>query len=139
MRRIIISVISLFAGGLIYLFFRVDIVGFDVLGVHLPIIDDGCKYFLDDAIGCYFIKFCLGDALWYLSLLLLQTEVMNPNMIESRILFYFSIYTPFVWEFFQLLGVLPGTSDLYDVLIYLFVIFVLWKRDEKFRSLLVKV
>lgn len=138
MRRIIISVISLFTGGLIYLFFREDIVGFGILSVHLPIIGDGCRCFFENAIVCYFIKFCLGDALWYLSLLLLQTEVMNPNMIESRILFYFSISAPFIWEFFQLLGVLLGTCDLYDVLIYLFVICVLWKRDEKFRSLLVK-
>lgn len=137
MKRICLSFILLIVGCLLYLLYRNDILCFHIFGIKVHFIEIDKVTINDNAIY-YFIAYCLGDGLWYLSLLLIQIEIGQKNIQLSRFLLYISILLPFIWELLQLVDIVRGTFDIMDILTYLFVILLLWKKDEKFRSLLLK-
>ena len=89
--------------------------------------------YYDGNILTYFLLFCLPDILWYIALLLLSKHFYNCSFIVSKILFYFTISLPFLFEFLQYLRILHGTFDIVDIFFYsltlLFFIF-LWNRKK---------
>ena len=137
LRRLRYSCFSLIIGCLLYLLFRNNILGFQILGIQTSTINNH-KLIAHYSTIYYFIAYCLGDGLWYLSLLLIQIEIGQKNIQVSRFLLYISILLPFIWELLQLVDIVRGTFDIMDILTYLFVILLLWKKDEKFRSLLLR-
>ncbi len=66
----------------------------------------------------YFFVYCLPDALWYMSLLLVQTLFFERKGWLNRILIGTAISLPFLLETGQYLGFISGTFDGYDILTY---------------------
>ena len=80
----------------------------------------------------YFLLYCLADVLWYIALLLSQMQFYNRSII-NKILFYFAVALPFIFEILQYFKVITGTIDMVDIISYLitFLIFlILWKRKQ---------
>lgn len=130
----IVAVICIFLGGLIYVFFRQDIMAFRCLS---PQMLDTIKWKVNlngNGFGYYFL-FCVPDALWYSALLLLQLQYVRKNII-SQVLTWISIMLPFLLEVLQYYGVCRGTFDIYDILSYLIVlILILWIQKTKLSCL----
>lgn len=66
----------------------------------------------------YFLVYCLPDALWYMSLLLLQTFFLAEKGLLNRLLIIIAIILPFLLEIFQYFEIISGTFDWYDILTY---------------------
>ena len=89
--------------------------------------------YYDGDILTYFLLFCLSDILWYIALLLLSKHFYNSSSIVSKILFYFTIFLPFLFEFLQYLKILTGTFDIVDIFFYLLTLLffiILWNRKK---------
>lgn len=138
MKRIIISCLSLLTGCLLYILFRKDIIGFQILDIQQELLNSYYIGINHENIIYYFVAFCLGDGLWFLSLLLIQIELGQKAVSYSKYILITSILLPFILEFLQMLNIINGTFDIIDVLTYLLVIFILWETDNKFQSLLFK-
>lgn len=122
-KNTIAAVICIFLGGLIYVFFRQDIMAFKYLS---PQILDTIKWQVNlngNSFGYYFL-FCFPDALWYSALLLLQLQYVQKNVM-SEVLTWISIMLPFLLEVLQYYGVCRGTFDWRDILIYLIVLILI--------------
>lgn len=70
----------------------------------------------------YFLVYCLPDALWYLSLLLMQTFFLEETGRLNRLLVGIAISLPFLLETGQYIGVVPGTFDWFDITTYFFTL-----------------
>jgi len=89
--------------------------------------------YCDGNILTYFLLFCLPDILWYAALLLLSKHFYNCGSIVNKILFYFTISLPFLFEILQYLKILSGTFDIVDIFFYsLTILFfiILWNRKK---------
>jgi len=136
-KDLLIAFLLILAGCLIYATCRQNIIFFHWLGnpKFLDLIRIDIQY-KEGNIFLYFFLFCLADALWYMALLLFQKQFYNAESVISKILFYMSVALPFVLEFMQYFGVLPGTFDIADIGSYLLVllIFYFFSRYEKFKQ-----
>ena len=108
------AILLLLIGTGIYFFFREPIIAFKLLHVTH-----------NEYIACntnnpfiYILVFCLPDALWYMSLLLVQTLFLKEKGEPNRILVGVAICLPFLLETGQYLGFISGTFDWYDILTY---------------------
>ena len=109
----------LFIGLCIYYFFRLPIIIFSefdffqqLTGIFLiskPTVDGAWNYF------CFY---CLPDALWYVSLLLIQTFFDKEKGWSNRFMIIIAYSLPFLLEIFQYFNVIAGTFDWYDMLTY---------------------
>ncbi|MBE6796932.1 MAG: hypothetical protein E7531_01125 [Ruminococcaceae bacterium] len=70
-------------------------------------------------VGCNFLKFYLPDFLWAISLCFALYAIYLPNPKTSIILSVVVFVCGVVWEALQWAGVLGGTGDLLDVIMYL--------------------
>lgn len=87
----------------------------------------------------YFLVYCLPDALWYMSLLLLQTYFLVGKGLLNRLLIIIAIILPFLLEIFQYFEIISGTFDWYDILTYcLTLIFYLLCLKKLFLPLYYK-
>lgn len=124
----LIAATSLCIGILIYLTCRSNIWAIDFIGLeHLSF----QPKFKNNILPNLFI-YCLPDALWYLSLLLLQIQFYHRTILLTRILWWCSVILPFIIEILQAIRFIPGTYDVYDIIFYLltFIIVLLWKRKK---------
>lgn len=78
------------------------------------------------------IIFCLPDTLWYMALLIVQTELCSGERLLEKVLFHLSIALPFILEMLQKVGFMPGTFDWFDIFTYLLtlMIFILCQRNR---------
>ncbi len=109
-----ISFILLLLGTGIYFTFRTPIRVFEMLGItqcQIVILESKNLY-------NYFLVYCLPDALWYMSLLLLQTFFLAGKGLLNRLLIIIAIILPFLLEIFQYFEIISGTFDWYDILTY---------------------
>lgn len=109
-----ISFILLLLGTGIYFTFRTPIRVFEMLGItQCQIVILETKNLFN-----YFLVYCLPDALWYMSLLLLQTYFFTRKGLLNRLLIVIAIILPFLLEVFQYFDIMYGTFDWYDILTY---------------------
>ena len=129
-KNTIAAVVCVFLGGLIYVFFRQDIMALRYLS---PQMLDAIKCSVNlngNRLGYYFL-FCSPDALWYLALLLLQLQYLRKSVM-SQVLVWVTIMIPFLLEMLQYYGVCRGTFDWCDILSYLIIlILILWIQKPK--------
>jgi hypothetical protein len=134
---IYIAIALLFLGFVIYITCRQDVVfGIFVCispsnvglleHLHIPLHYTG-------NILSYIFLFCLPDALWYFSLLLLQKYFYKSCSLWSKLLLVTAVLLPFVHELFQYFALLPGTFDMFDIYSYLLTLLVfltLWRLQQ---------
>ncbi len=111
---ILISLLLLIVGAGIYFYYRIPIFVFQELNIpqkyrfhlntHNPLV--------------YFTIFCLPDALWYISLLLIETIFLPLISSIRKISFILALCLPFILEFLQHFGIISGTFDICDVITY---------------------
>ena len=126
-----ISFLLLLAGALIYATCRQEV----LFLMHVnPELLASIKIDIDYAecnLLVHWIVFCLPDALWYMALLIFQSELCREGLL-AKIVFGASIVLPFVLEVSQKYGVMTGTFDWIDVFTYLLtlIIFILCRRKQ---------
>ena len=132
--RAYISFLLLLAGALIYATCRQEVLflmPFDAEWLAKIRIEVDCAEC--DALTSWII-FCLPDALWYAALLTIQLVLCDGGTV-GKSLFGFSVAFPFLFESMQWLGVMPGTFDWLDIVIYLLTLitFILCQRRQFYR------
>lgn len=117
--KILISFISLFCGGLIYVLFRSEQLimfqWFETLGINSYIQD--CRIHVVNIQIPYIVKYCLPNASWITSYLFLIDCLINTNK------FFWLLFLPTIailFEFLQLFMIIPGVFDYLDLLCLLF-------------------
>ena len=125
------AVLLLLIGTGIYFFFRSPIIAFKLFHIT-P----------NEYISCntnkpftYFIVYCLPDALWYMSLLLVQTFFLKETGWLNRLLVGIAFSLPFLLEIGQYLGLISGTFDWLDIITYCITL-ILFLCLRKISSLL---
>lgn len=110
----VVSIALLMIGTGIYFIFRTPIRVFEMLGItqyQIVVLKTQNPF-------NYFLVYCFSDALWYMSLLLLQTFFLAGKGLLNRLLIIIAIILPFLLEIFQYLEIISGTFDWYDILTY---------------------
>lgn len=80
------------------------------------------KYIFSDTA---FIRYHLSDILWYQSLLFMIIYIYHIKKIfHAGVVYYFAISLPFVFEILQLVRLIPGTFDWWDIFFYLILLFL---------------
>jgi hypothetical protein len=108
------ALLLLLIGAGIYYFFRSPIIAFTLFNIAPD------KYIASNTNNpfIYFMVFCLPDALWYMSLLLIQTFFLKEKGWSNRVLVGIAISLPFLLEIGQNFGVIPGIFDWFDIITY---------------------
>ena len=113
---IIISLLFLGFGAMIYILFRPNthiavtcnsIVNLDILRRSVSIL------------GCDFFKFYLPDLLWGLSLSIAMFAIFLPNLKQKIIISVIVFLCGVFWEILQWMGIVSGTGDILDIVMYL--------------------
>lgn len=118
-KTIVLAIVSLIMGCLIYLLFRQDIVAIHWIGNPKWIKPFRINIGYDGNLLTYILLYCLPDALWFFSLLILQFQFFDKNIVLCNILLYLTITLPFVLELLQYFKIIGGTFDILDVAAYL--------------------
>ena len=113
--NIIISVISLFLGGTIYVLYRgnTHISNFVESFINLTILRNAFKAF-----DCNFVKYYFIDYLWALSLIL-ALSILFPIKKQVLQVCLFVFLLGFIWEALQFSSIISGTGDVLDIFMYL--------------------
>ncbi len=115
MKNIVCCICALFAGAALYILLRPDtyiataLARFDFL-VQLQ---DKLKY-----IDCDFLRFYFPDFLWAFSLSCSLQAIFAPMKTGTFLCCIAALLCGTVWELFQYFGVIKGTGDWVDVLMY---------------------
>lgn len=131
---LILVVVCLLLGTSIYYFFRMPIIAFAKL--HITQVET--QTVNKDNPFIYFLVYCLPDALWYMSLLLVQTLFFKEKGWLNRLLVVTAISLPFLLETCQYFGFISGTFDWYDVITYCITLILFLCLRKTFLSLLSK-
>lgn len=133
-KNIYVAMLLLFAGSLVYLLFRQDViflsrVNQDVLHIFHISIERS------DNILIYILLYCLPDGLWYAALLMSQVSFVQCGRM-NKLWFGMAVALPFLLEALQGWHCIAGTFDLYDIITYLItlLIFMLCKKSLLFKS-----
>ena len=111
---LVASIALLIIGAGVYFIFRTPIRVFEMLGItqyQIVVLQNQNPF-------NYFLVYCSSDALWYMSLLLLQTFFLAGKGFVNRLLIVIAIILPFLLEMFQYFNIMCGTFDWYDILTY---------------------
>ena len=111
---LVASIALLIIGAGVYFIFRTPIRIFEMLGItqyQIVVLETQNSF-------NYFLVYCSSDALWYMSLLLLQTFFLAGKGFVNRLLIVIAIILPFLLEMFQYFNIMCGTVDWYDILTY---------------------
>ncbi|MBQ3576558.1 MAG: hypothetical protein IJA28_03975 [Coprobacter sp.] len=129
-KEYIIALSSLICGCFIYLFFRKNIIGLEVLSIDTSslIIE------IEHNIVTDIIIYNLPDALWFFSLILFQVQFYKKSNLLSKVILYACIALPFIGEIMQKHNIISGTFDIIDVVLYALVLIIvmIWKRKKLF-------
>lgn len=128
-KKIIIAIVSLILGCLVYLLFRQDIVAIYWIGNPEWIKSFGINITTENNSFTYCLLYCLPDALWFFSLLVLQFQFHDNSIILSNILLYSTIALPFVLETLQYCNIIDGTFDILDIVFYLITLVIVLKIE----------
>ena len=126
-----LAIVLLLIGTGIYYFFRTPIIAFTKLNITQGEIQTINK----DNLFIYFLVYCLPDALWYMSLLLVQTFFLKETGWLNRLLVGIAFSLPFLLEIGQYLGLISGTIDWLDIITYCITL-ILFLCLRKISSLL---
>lgn len=129
-KRTILAIVSLIAGCLVYLLFRQDILAVYWIGNPKWIEPVRINIGYDGNFFTYCLLYCLSDALWYFSLLILQFQFYDRTIVLCNVLLYASIALPFVLEILQYFKVINGTFDILDIVFYLTVLLIVFKIEH---------
>ena len=112
------AILLLLIGIGIYFFFRTPIIAFSIFHIEPleSIADNKNNPYI------YFLLFCLPDALWYMSLLLVQILFLKETGRLNRLLVGIAISLPFLLETCQYIGLISGTFDWFDIVTYFFTL-----------------
>lgn len=124
---LLLALCCLLAGSIIYLlylpsslFIKLSISGSALLDLQQKI--QLLKYLFPDSA---FTRYHLPDILWYQSLLFILYYIYHiKKLFNISLIYYFSLFLPFILEFLQLPGVIPGTFDWLDLLFYFLLFFL---------------
>ncbi len=112
-------------GAVIYVLFREPVVFTSPIvpkhTIPLPLIS------LPDNVLYNILKYQVPDALWCTALLIYSSNIGN------RLLKIIAIIMPVAMEVGQSIGIIPGTFDIIDMAVYLFLIIIFllkWKNSE---------
>ncbi len=111
---LLVALLLLLIGAGIYFFFRTSIIAFSLCNIAPNEYNAGNT----NNPFIYFLIFCLPDALWYMSLLLVQTLFLFERGWLNHILVGVAISLPFFWETGQYFDLVSGTFDWFDVITY---------------------
>lgn len=109
---IFLSVLFIVVGALIYVFFRPTTYIAQFIG-NLTGLNSFGEF------GSSFLKFYLPDFLWAISLSFGLYAIYLPNIKTSIILSVVVFVYGVLWEVLQVIGVIGGTGDIVDVIMYL--------------------
>ena len=130
---LIIAIVCLLLGTGIYYFFRTPVVAFAKLHItQVEIIQTINK----DNLFLYFLIYCLPDALWYMSLLLVQIFFLKEKGWLNRLLVGIAVSLPFLLETGQYFGCVSGTFDWFDIITYCLTLIIFLLCSRKVFSLL---
>ena len=114
-QNILLSVGALCLGGILYIFLREESWIAKQVPVHTCLADMR-MYLAGLPLG--FFRYYAPDFLWGLSLGCALIAVCKPDREKSWIYGFVSFGCGCVWELFQLVGVIRGTGDVWDVVMY---------------------
>lgn len=127
----IVAFVMLILGCLIYLFFRDAVIFTSWLSEHFGLEMPNYGHIINGNtfLGGIFL-YSLADALWYGSMLLFERPLRTDNW-ASRVMTIMIVFLPFILEFLQYTGVISGTFDWNDIIIYLLTLitFLLCSRN----------
>lgn len=132
---LIVAFVMLVLGSCIYIFFREEVIFTswipDSWMAVLP--NYGDKIDSESLVGHIFL-YSLADALWYGSLLLVESQ-LRSGVWYSKVITVATMALPFVLELLQWAGVIAGTFDWIDIIIYLLTLitFLLCSRNFYFK------
>lgn len=112
------------AGAIVYLLFREPVIfttPFLNVADHLPLIP------LPDNILSYALRFILPDGLWCVALM------VYASSLDSRTLRFIASVLPISMELGQFWGLVPGTFDIADLIVYSLIAFIFilqWKNSK---------
>ena len=129
-KSIVLAFSSLMIGCLIYLLFRQDILAVHWIGNPKWIEPFRINIGYDGNLLTYILLYCLSDALWFFSLLILQFQFFDKSIIICNILLYSTIALPFILEVLQYFKIISGTFDILDVVSYLTVLLIVLKIEK---------
>lgn len=109
-----VAILLLLIGTGIYFFFRTPIIAFNLFHIAQK------EYISNNTNSpiIFFAVFCLPDALWYMSLLLVQSLFFEEKGWLNRLLVGTAISLPFLFEIGQYFGFFSGTFDWWDIITY---------------------
>lgn len=116
------SIVSLVSGAMIYVTCRQDVIFLSPLRSQ-PWFDKIKIYSGSNSPMIEMMIYNLPDALWYYSMLSVMILLYDKTMF-SIVLVVVAMAFPFVLEIMQAQGVISGTFDWYDILIYLITLII---------------
>ena len=127
-----VTTLLLLIGVGIYFFFRTPIIAFSKLHIASG------EYIVSNTNNplVYFMVFCLPDALWYMSLLLVQIFFLKEKGWLNRLLVGIAVSLPFLLETGQYFGCVSGTFDWFDIITYCLTLIIFLLCSRKVFSLL---
>ena len=129
--KMMMALIAFGLGGYIYLAYRstsLNMFGwFKTFGLF-NIVSHIRKH-SDDTSLCYFVLYCLPDALWTTSYIIISDTIWQNN---KRMQYIWASILPIIGltsEIFQKTGIIHGTFDILDMLCYIipYIIYVTYK------------
>lgn len=128
----VLCITSLFLGGILYLLFRENTY------ISLPFEESSILLNVRNKVSFLengFLKYYFPDLLWAFSLCFGLCWIFDPKIGGNIVCATISFIYGSMWEILQGLGVIGGTGDLADVVIYLvaniFAITIIIKRRKK--------
>ncbi len=118
----ICSILLLALGTIVYVLFRDPVLFTEPLcrlGINPPVIN------LNSGVGSYFIKYILPDVLWIVALLFYASTL---KILTLRVI---AILMAPLFEICQLFGLIEGSFDFIDLIIYILITLIFikqWKR-----------
>lgn len=131
----IFAVTMLIFGGLIYLFFREEVIFVSCVGSCFPAELPNYNDLISQDIFGYIFLYLLPDALWYSSLLLVDL-LLRSDSWYSKVVTIVTMALPFIFELLQNVEIVHGTFDWFDILTYLLtlIIFLLCTKNFYFKD-----
>lgn len=127
-----VAIISLLLGLICYLFFREKTYVSEIFDsiLNLKSIRSSFKFLEND-----FLKFYFPDYLWAVSFSCCLHIIFKPKIVGSIICTAVISLFGIVFELLQLIGIINGTGDIFDVCLYILGCFtvniITLKRGEK--------
>ncbi len=115
-RNFLLSVVSLTCGGLLYVLFR-ETTYLSKIFERFPFVSHSRE--VVSFLSCDFVAFYLPDFLWGFALCSGLLAIFDSGIRGSLVCVLTALFWGVAWEMAQYAGVVSGTGDVVDVLMYL--------------------